>query len=82
MSDILRLDYINSLPQPLLVRFCGDKDWWWPVHDIDVETGLMRIDACGLLQSACFSEVAEIQDCNSVIHDPDTFYAEWQDGAA
>jgi hypothetical protein len=40
MSDVLRMDYINSLPQPFLVRFCGDKDWWWPVNvSIGVELG-------------------------------------------
>jgi len=76
------MDHINSLPQPFLVRFCGDKDWWWPVYDIDVETGLMRIDVCGLLDVKHFGEVAEIQDCNSVIHDPETFYSDWQEPAA
>lgn len=49
MIDVLRMDHINSLPQPFLVRFCGDKDWWWPVHDFEVGTGLMRIDVCGKL---------------------------------
>lgn len=78
MTDILRIDHINSLPQPFLVRFCGDKDWW-PVHDFEVETGLMRIDVCGKLQAKRFSEVAEIRDGDSQAHDPDSFYNE--DGA-
>lgn len=41
--DILDMDYINSLAQPL---WDGD----WPVYDICVETGLYRIDVCGLLE--------------------------------
>lgn len=40
--DRLDMEYINSLPQPL-----WDRDW--PVYDIDVETGLYRIDVCGML---------------------------------
>lgn len=76
MSDVLRMDYINSLPQPFLVRFCGDKDWWWPVNDFEVQTGLMRIDVCGLLEVKHFAEVAEIRDGDGQPHDPDTFYNE------
>lgn len=79
MSDVLRMDYINSLPQPFLVRFCGDK-LWWPVNDFDVSTGLMRIDVCGLLQVKSFGEVMEIRDGDHQTHDPDTFYNE-EDGA-
>lgn len=52
-SDRLDMKYINSLPHPLW-------DGNWPVHDIDVETGLYRIDVCGLL------EVRHIDDCFSM----------------
>ena len=41
--DRLDMAYINSLPPPLW-------DGNWPVYDIDVETGLNRIDVCGLLE--------------------------------
>lgn len=41
--DRLDIEYINSLPQPL---WDGD----FPVYDICVETGLYRIDVCGLLE--------------------------------
>jgi hypothetical protein len=75
MSDALRRDYINSLPQPFLVRFCGDRIWW-PVSDFEVETGLMRIDVCGKLQAKSFCEVAEIRDGDNQPHEPDTFYSE------
>lgn len=75
MSDVLRMDYINSLPQPFLARFCGDKSWW-PVHDFEVQTGVMRIDVCGLLQVKSFCEVMEIRDGDHQTHDPDSFYNE------
>lgn len=79
MRDLLRLDYINSLPQPFLVRFYGDKETWWPVNDLEVQTGLMRIDVCGKLEVKHFGEAAEIRDGDSVIHDPDTFYSDWEE---
>lgn len=75
MSDLLRMDFINSLPQPFLARFCGDAIWW-PVYDFEVGTGLMRIDVCGKLQVKAFGEVAEIIDGDSFRHDPNTFYCE------
>lgn len=51
--DLLDMDYINSLPLPLW-------DDGWPVHDIEVQTGLYRIDVCGLL------EVRNIRGCISM----------------
>ncbi len=78
MSDLLRMEYINALPQPFIVRFCGD-DQWWPVNDFEVGTGMMRIDVCGLLEVKHFSEVMEVKDGDSVTHDPDTFYSDWID---
>jgi hypothetical protein len=79
MGDVLRMDYINSLPQPFLARFCGDKDFW-PVNDLEVGTGLMRIDVCGKLQVKEFSEVLEIRDGNSNSHNPETFYTDYEAG--
>lgn len=76
MSDLLRMDHINSLPQPFFVRFCGDQIWW-PVNDFEVGTGLMRIDVCGKLQVKHFGEVAELRDGAHVEHDPETFYVDW-----
>ena len=75
MSNLLRMDYINSLPHPFLARFCGDKTWW-PVNDFEVETGLMRIDVCGKLQVKMFAEVMGVMDGNFVEQDSDTFYNE------
>lgn len=78
MSDRLRMDYINSLPQPFLARFCGDADFW-PVNDFEVQTALMRIDVCGKLQVMRFSEVMEIKDGDLIAHDPETFWTDWED---
>ena len=75
MTDKLRMDYINSLPQPFLIRFAGDK-YWWPVNDFEVQTGLLRIDVCGKLQVKSLGEAMEIQDGAGDIHDPDSFYNE------
>lgn len=77
LFDMLRMDYINSLPRPFLVRFWGDTSWW-PVNDFEVQTGLMRIDVCGLLQVKSFGEVMEIKDGNLCLHDPETFYSDWE----
>jgi hypothetical protein len=74
------MDYINSLPQPFFARFCGGKEWW-PVHDFEVETGLMRIDVCGFLQAKYFAEVMEIKDGDLRPHDPGTFWTDWQGDA-
>jgi hypothetical protein len=74
-ADVLRLDHINSLSQPFLVRLCGDTVRW-PVYDICVRTGLMRIDVCGKLQVVPFAEAMEIIDMDGASHSPDTFYSE------
>lgn len=71
--DKLDLKYINSLPQPFLVRFLGDKTEW-PLYDIDVETGLLRIDVMGKLQIKHIGEVSFFIDDDGVQHDSDSFY--------
>ena len=76
MGDILNIDYINSLPQPLRLRFYGDKSNWWEVESIDVESGCLRIIVCGLLQVSHIREVAAFKDMNDVEYDPATFYRE------
>lgn len=77
-GDRLRMDYINSLPQPFLARFCGDKEFW-PVNDFEVQCAIMRIDVCGKLQVKSFGEVMEIIDGDGVTHDPETFWSDWED---
>ena len=72
MADRLNADHINSLPQ-LMLRFLGDKERW-PLYDIDVETGLLRIDVCGKLQVSHISDVGDFLDADGTQHDPESFY--------
>lgn len=79
MSDLLNMELINSLPQPFMVRLAGDKDFSWPLYDIDVETGLLRLDVCGKLDRHSIGEVAAFRDADGQEHDPDSFYLEGSD---
>ena len=74
--DKLRIDYINSLPQPFIATFFGNSEW--PVHDIDVQTGLLRIDVCGMLQSEHIGAVKFFTDEAGEKHDAETFYTDWE----
>lgn len=71
-EDLLDMDYINSLPQ-LFVRYLG-SDWWWPIHDFEVQTGLHRIDVMGKLDVKHISDVAQFRDENGHHYHPDDFY--------
>lgn len=81
MTDLLNMAHINNLPQPLFVRDYGSKDWWWPVYDIDAETGAYRIDVCGKLDAKHISGAAEFRDANGVVHDSESFYLESESAA-
>lgn len=72
---LLDMDYINSLPQPLMARK-GSRDWWWPVNDIEVKTGLLRVDICGKLEIWSIGEVVGFMDDRGVEHSADDFYAD------
>ena len=76
MADLLNIEKINALPHPLAAVQWGGGSWSFPVHDIDVETGMMRIDVCGLLQVTHFSEVKFLRDGDGIDHDSDIFYIE------
>ena len=78
LSDLLDIDYINSLPQPLW-------DGNYPVYDIDVQSGLYRIDVCGLLEvrhiGCCFG----MKDATGKRHSIEDFYLDpesWEDRSA
>ncbi len=76
MGDALRMDYINSLPQPFIARLCGEKEALWEVYDIGVDVGLCRILVGGMIQCVWFSEIMELIDADGVKHDPDDWWAE------
>lgn len=73
-SDLLKMEYINSLPQPFIARFFGGSEW--PVYDIDVETGLLRIDVVGLLEVKHIGDVKSFRDAEGTEHDSASFYNE------
>lgn len=73
MGDLLKLDHINSLTQPLIANFGSSE---WPVYDIDVQTGLIRIDVVGLLEIKHIGEVLSFRDADGEEHDADSFYNE------
>lgn len=77
MSDVLRMEYINSLPQPFHAKFCGGDEWH--IYDIEVETGLLRIDVVGKLDVREVCEVMYFTDASGVKHDSDTFYSDYDD---
>jgi hypothetical protein len=76
-NDLLDMDWINSLPQPI---FAGDrsrdKRYWWPVNDFEVQTGLYRIDVCGLLQACHIGDHFVFMDGNGVEHDYEDFFVD------
>lgn len=74
MTDLLRMDYINSLPQPFIATQLGG--WRWPVYDIEVECGLVRIDVMGKLQVLAIMEFTSFMDAHGVEHDVDSFFNE------
>ena len=76
MADLLNIDFINSLPQPLWVRQWGDKEFLWPLYEICVETGLMRIDVCGKLDNLQIGDVAQFRDDYGTVYDSEEFYLE------
>ena len=74
-DDLLRMDYINSLPQPLYIKQADG--WKWPLHILDVQTGCLQFDVCGKLQNGHIDEVVEFIDADGGVHPTDTFYTEF-----
>lgn len=75
MSDLLRMDYINNLPQPFVVELLGGMEF--ELESICVETGLLRIDVCGKLQVMEISDINHFTDMSGVKHSTDSFYTEF-----
>lgn len=76
MADLLRMDHINSLPQPFIATLIGGSRW--PVYDIDVQTGLLRIDVVGKLDVLTIGDVRNFTDANGVEHSTDSFYSDYE----
>ena len=78
MADMLNMRHINSLPHPLSARSLGNKEYWWPVEQICVETGCMTIDVCGKAENKHIGDVGMFRDSAGFEHDPDSFYADYE----
>ena len=76
MSDLLRMDHINSLPQPFMATFVGGDVW--PVVDICVETGCLRIDVVGKLQPMHIGDVHFFTDEAGENHEAEEFYSDYE----
>lgn len=74
-DDLLRMDHINSLPQPFTATLWGGDSW--ELLDIDVQTGLLRIWVAGKFQVMEIGDVKSFTDANGVEHDSDTFYSDY-----
>lgn len=73
-NDLLDLDYINSLPQPFIgITLRGMR---WTIHDIEVETGLVRIDVHGMLDFLTISDFRGFIDANGIEHSSDSFFVD------
>lgn len=71
-EDMLDMDYINSLPHPFLGKTRGGE--WWPIYDFEVQTGLVRIDVCGLLEVKDFCDFKAFRDGYGVERSYEAFY--------
>ena len=74
MSDILDMEFINSLPQPLMARKYGWQDFWMTVETICVETGCMRFDIMGKIERGHIDDIAEFKDMDGEVHVSDSFW--------
>lgn len=70
--DILDMEYINSLPQPFIGCMWGNREW--PVYDIEIETGLVRIDVCGMLDVKHIGDFKSFVDATGASHPSDGFF--------
>jgi len=76
MSELLNFDYINSLPQPFLATLLGGDDW--PVIDICVVSGIVRLDVCGAVDIVDISGVVFFTGSLGSIHYAETFFNEYE----
>ena len=73
--NALDINYINSLPQPFTGREIGG--YWWPIYDIDVESGLLRIDVCGQVKH--IDEFTAFLDDAGDLRSSEAFYTDAND---
>lgn len=73
MADLLDMGWINKQQHPLWVQTLNS---WWPVHDLDVETGLIRIDVCGMLDVIHVGSIFGFRDGNLIEYPVEALYSD------
>lgn len=73
-ADVLDMAYINSLPQPFMGKQLGG--WWWPIHDFEVASGMLRMDVSGLLQVSSVGDFTRFRDGNGDERSSEAFYSD------
>lgn len=56
------------------VRQWGDKDWWWPLVFVELDTGLLKMDVVGKTQNLHLDDVAQLRINDEPPIDSDNFY--------
>lgn len=75
MADILNMEYINSIPHPLMCRK-HEGDSWCQVETICVQTGCMRLDIWGRIDLTHIDKFLHFQGADGEIHNAEDFYLE------
>lgn len=75
MTDILRMDHINSLPQPFVAKMVDGSEY--DVGIICVQTGCVKIDVCGRAQNTHIGAIRSFIDADGFEHDMETFFVDY-----
>lgn len=54
-------------------RKWGDKDWWWPIVDTEMDCGLIGIDVCGMREVWHLSDCAQLRIGDDELVDNEDF---------
>lgn len=62
--------------ETIWARKWGDKDWWWPICDVELDCGLIGIDVCGKREIWDLGECAELRIGLDTIVDSEDIWGE------
>jgi hypothetical protein len=62
------------------VRRWGDKNFSWPIVDVELDCGLIGIDVCGMREVWDLADCAEIRIENDTLISQDDFYKVFASG--
>ena len=78
VKDLLRMDYINSLPQPFMACLAAKSGAEYMVENIDVQTGSLRIDVMGQYDVIHICDVKYFIDDDECKHSTDSFFSDYK----